>query len=439
MRTRSSPPALHRSWPLPAAATTTARLPTPAATTTRSPSACVVRARQHLHHRRQRRGRLRRRRRPGARGAHVAAAGHAARSRRHALHPRLEQPPHPQARPRTATIAPRRRPRRARRHARRSGQLRLQPPDQRSCFNAGRRSARHRGLAQQQDPRRSTSRPARSSTPAATAGAPTSATTARRATAALDLPASIAFDPDGNLVIMDQANQVIRTVDAEGNIHRLAGQCVIDAPPPAGPGAVRRSRSPCPGGVGQADLRRSGGHLRRRLHAGLRRRRRPATMRMAQPFGQSADPAGRIVFDADGNLVLRRHRQLAHPQARHRTAASRIVAGLRAGRRRGRRTATRGDGGPATEAKLNRPVDLALGAGRHALLHRRVQPLRPRDRAGRQHPHRGRRSAASAATTATAARPTEALLKRPYGIEFADGTLYIADTGNYVIRAVGME
>ena len=35
--------------------------------------------------------------------------------------------------------------------------------------------------------------------------------------------------------------------------------------------------------------------------------------------------------------------------------------------------------------------------------------------------------------------PTEAHLKRPYGIELADGVLYIADTGNQAIRSVVLE
>ena len=55
-------------------------------------------------------------------------------------------------------------------------------------------------------------------------------------TASLDLPASIAFSPQGELVIMDQANQVLRYIDAAGDIQLLAGRCVVDAAPPAGPG-----------------------------------------------------------------------------------------------------------------------------------------------------------------------------------------------------------
>src|SRR4029453_7376682 len=47
--------------------------------------------------------------------------------------------------------------------------------------------------------------------------------------ATLDLPSSIALDPDRNMVIMDQANQVIRRVNAADNtIDRIAGICVVD-------------------------------------------------------------------------------------------------------------------------------------------------------------------------------------------------------------------
>ncbi len=66
------------------------------------------------------------------------------------------------------------------------------------------------------------------------------------ATATLDLPSSVAFAPDGDLVVMDQANQVIRAIagGGTGTIRRLAGSCVIDAAPPAGPGACAEGVEP---------------------------------------------------------------------------------------------------------------------------------------------------------------------------------------------------
>ena len=69
-------------------------------------------------------------------------------------------------------------------------------------------------------------------------------------TAVLDLPASLALDPNGDLIVMDQANQVLRRIDQEGDIHLLAGQCIIDAPAPAGPGPCADGEEPvqCPAG-----------------------------------------------------------------------------------------------------------------------------------------------------------------------------------------------
>jgi len=64
--------------------------------------------------------------------------------------------------------------------------------------------------------------------------------------AALDLPSSIALDPNNEIVIMDQANQVIRRVDADGNIHRVAGRCVVDLDVPC---AVGQEPQQCPDGV----------------------------------------------------------------------------------------------------------------------------------------------------------------------------------------------
>src|SRR5262249_18941112 len=49
--------------------------------------------------------------------------------------------------------------------------------------------------------------------------------------AGIDLPSSIAFDPQGNLVFMDQGNLVVRMVDSTNTIHTIVGQCIIEAVP----------------------------------------------------------------------------------------------------------------------------------------------------------------------------------------------------------------
>ncbi|MBC8071489.1 MAG: hypothetical protein IAG13_24390, partial [Deltaproteobacteria bacterium] len=130
-------------------------------------------------------------------------------------------------------------------------------------------------------------------------------------TASLDLPASLAYAPDGELVVMDQANQVLRSVDAAGEIHLLAGRCIVDAPAPAGPGPCAEGVEPtqCPDGDNGPSGKFTCGDPM--MFCG-----KPCTpsyggdegpaseMRMSQPFGQSATPAGRIVYDAAGNLYF---------------------------------------------------------------------------------------------------------------------------------------
>ena len=231
------------------------------------------------------------------------------------------------------------------------------------------------------------STPGRSSTPAATASAPTSATTARPISSSLDLPASASrFDPKGNLVIMDQANQVLRMVDAAGDIHLLAGHCVIDAPAPAGPGPCadgvepdavpRRPQRP----LGQVHLRRPGRVLLQAVHArataATKSRRRE--MRMAQPFGQSATPAGPHrrttptatstsptprnhlirMIDTDGIV----HRVAGQPPQRRRRAAR-----LRRRRRAGASTpcsTTRSTSRSPTTARSTSPTSTTTASGR---------------------------------------------------------------------------
>ena len=125
--------------------------------------------------------------------------------------------------------------------------------------------------------------------------------------AVLDLPAGLAFDPDGNLLVVDQANQVIRRIAGDGMIHRVAGVCVVDecapgATPTACPGTDKFSctmgedpsvcMNPCQPAFGG-----DGGPA---LEA-----------RFSMPFGQSADPAGRIAVALDGTMYLadtRNHR-----------------------------------------------------------------------------------------------------------------------------------
>ena len=249
-------------------------------------------------------------------------------------------------------------------------------------------------------------------------------------TASLDLPASLARAPNGDLVIMDQANQVLRRVDAAGTIHRMAGRCVVDAMPPLGMG-------PCADGVDPLPCPSPSGTF---YCGGLAACMAPCTpsyggddgsamtMRIAQPFGQSADPAGRIVFDPAGNLIFADTSNAIIRKIDPNGTVTRIAGTAKM-------PGYAGDGGPALSAQLNNPVDLALDTDgtlyvsdvyNHCI--RAIAPDQTiRTVAG---------ICGQQGSDGDGRPAKEAKLKRPYGIELANGVLYIADTGNQRIRSV---
>jgi hypothetical protein len=253
-------------------------------------------------------------------------------------------------------------------------------------------------------------------------------------TATLDLPASVAFAPNGDLVIMDQANQVMRKVDAAGTISRFAGRCVVDADPPLGGGKCAPGVEPvaCPAPSGKFTC----GPVPASCGAPCT----PSftegdlmTFRMAQPFGQSADPAGRITFDSAGNLYF-----ADTTNALIRKIGTDNVVSIFAGTPPSDgvpQIGSAGDGGPATSALLFNPVDLAFDTDgtlyvsdvyNHCI--RAIAPNGTISTAAGICGEQGYSGDGGPATAGT--------LKRPYGIELADDVLYIADTGNNVIRSI---
>jgi hypothetical protein len=251
----------------------------------------------------------------------------------------------------------------------------------------------------------------------------------------LDLPASLAYAPSGDLVVMDQANQVLRAIDATGMIRHLAGQCVVDGPAPMGGGACDVGEDPVacplPSNKTTCGIPESCAAPCWPSYAGDGG---PAVdMRMAQPFGQSADPAGRIVFDPAGNLYFADTgnaliRMIDTAGMVHRIAGTAPVGGVA-------QPGYAGDGGPALDAKLNNPVDLARATdGTLYITDVYNHCVRAIDPAGTITTAAG--ICGQPGYTGDGGAPTAALLKRPYGLELAGDTLYISDTGNQVIRSI---
>ena len=253
-------------------------------------------------------------------------------------------------------------------------------------------------------------------------------------TATLDLPASIAFDPTGSLVIMDQANQVLRRIDEAGNIDLLYGRCVIDAPAPGGPGPCPDGVDPvqCPDGSGKMTCGDPAEWCSRPCTPGYAGDEGPATeLRMAPPFGQSATPAGRIVYDDAGNLYFAdtgNHliRMIDTAGIVHRVAGQPPVDGIA-------QSGYAGDGGAAVDALLDYPVDLDIAddgtlyftdVRNHCV--RAIYPDGTIDRVAGTCGENG--------YAGDGGPPEEAVFNLPFGLEWANGRLYVADTGNSVIR-----
>ena len=174
--------------------------------------------------------------------------------------------------------------------------------------------------------------------------------------AAVDLPSGIAIDPDGRVVWMDQANQVIRRINLDGTVERIAGQCVAgEETTPCASGEVPQTcpnmnKTVCGGDFTQCSafctpaFAGDGG---------------PAfAARLAQAHGQNTDPGGRLVYAGATLYFADRDNERIRKIDPAGTISS--VAG--------RCTPTfapatgdfAGDGGPATDALLNWPYGIAL-------------------------------------------------------------------------------
>lgn len=227
---------------------------------------------------------------------------------------------------------------------------------------------------------------------------------------ALDLPSSVAFDENGNLFIADQANQVVRRLDQQGIVTTVVGSC-----PKGGFG--------CPDGVGYSG---DGG---------------PATAcKLDNGYGQWVMPAGKIAFGPDGylyiadtfNHVIRRVSPGADGVLGDGDGAEELIETFAGTGQEG----FAGDGGPAAEAELYRPTDLAWSpSGDLYIADRGNHCIRRIDTDGVLATVAGQ--CGEPGSDGDGGPATKAHLDEPFGVAVAaDGTLYVADTLNHRIRKV---
>jgi DNA-binding beta-propeller fold protein YncE len=251
----------------------------------------------------------------------------------------------------------------------------------------------------------------------------------------LDLPASLAFDSAGRLLLMDQENQVVRRIDGDGTIRTVAGRCVTESElcnasvPPvscfASGGAPGSNKLTC-GSLDEdcAWLCRPefGGDGGPALEA-----------RFGQPHGAEANPAGHLAYAPGGDLLIS---DSGNHRIRRIDPAGIIttIAG----------TGTRGyagDGGPATQARLNEPGDLEIDPdGTIYFTDIMNNCVRQIDPAGTISTAVGRCGSepGDAAFEGDGGPPLEARLNRPFGLHLAGKKLYIADMFNGRIRVVNL-
>lgn len=257
--------------------------------------------------------------------------------------------------------------------------------------------------------------------------------------AALDLPSSIAVDPAGNIVIMDQANQVIRRVDQDGIITTIVGRCVVELPQCT----PDTELTACPGsskfvcGTEPAQLYRVDRPAEEltcvttACTPGYGGDGGPAIdARMGQPFGQAADPAGRLAYDTQGNLIF-----ADTDNNRIRKVDTNGIITTIAGTGE---PGYSGDDGPGTAAQLNRPIDVEIApdgtvyftdADNNCV--RKIEPSGTIRRvAGRCGEERG--------FSGDGGSPLDARMDRPYGIELSGNKLYVTDSYNNRVRVVNL-
>ena len=210
--------------------------------------------------------------------------------------------------------------------------------------------------------------------------------------ALLNQPTQLAIAPNGAQFVLDQRNQVVREIDGNGTISTVAGT-------PTKPGFAG-----------------DGGE--------------PLSAQFSFPTGSNPPPAGGLALDAAGNLYVADTNNHRIRRVDFETNEITTVAGTG-------EPAYSGDGGPATEAALNNPRTLAIGPdGRLYVADEMNHRIRAVDlESGVIETVAGTGDAKFSGDGGPA---TEASLDRPAGLAFdSTGALFIVDTYNSRIRRVG--
>jgi streptogramin lyase len=242
-----------------------------------------------------------------------------------------------------------------------------------------------------------------------------------------DLPSSVAFDDAGNLFISDQSNQVVRRLGVEdGIIKTVVGNC------PGTPGFG------CPSGRGY-----TGDNGPATADTICRQDPACTKAKLNNNIGQGTDPQGRITFDSAGNLyiadsgnnVVRKVSPGSDGVIGAGDPAEEIITTIAGTGEPG----YSGDGGPATEAKLSTPTDVAVAKdGTLYIADRSNNCVRQVTVDGTITTRAG--TCGTAGFSGEGELATEAALYQPYGVALDDkGGLYIADTLNHCIRKVELD
>ncbi len=254
--------------------------------------------------------------------------------------------------------------------------------------------------------------------------------------AAVDLVASVTTDPQGQIVFMSQADQVLRRVNLDGTVERIAGFCIVgERDAPCAPGQVPTK---CP----EPSNKYTCGHLgycSDFCTPSFGGDGGPAVeARMAQGAGQSTKPGGRLLYDQGGNLIFADRDNNRIRKIDTAGIITTIAGNGDAG--------YAGDGGPATAASLYGPIDLALGDDgtiyftdtANSCVRKIATDGTIWTVAGTCAPSPAGAPPSGGGFAGDGGPATEALLRWPYGIEVVGNKMYIADSFNNRVRVVNL-